>query len=142
MDRKKYLFNKKEKGIKWKKMQFPYLSCKEQSRGGGRNTIRAERSASLLWDHVSYVRSYAHKFSSTWLTKHELNKDNNNRYYKVDVEKPRRTQPYTHTQILSIVTMILNLLFLCVNTQEISKQKSQCLIRTESLFWCVHNRLY
>ena len=36
----------------------------------------------------SYVRIYTQKLSPTWLPKHELNKDGNNRHGKVDGERP------------------------------------------------------
>lgn len=36
-------------------------------------TVRARESGNLLWDCISYnVRSYTHKVSPTWLSKHEL----------------------------------------------------------------------
>lgn len=41
------------------------------------------------------VTSYTHKVSPTWLSKHELNKDNTDRHAKVYERQPIRPQPYT-----------------------------------------------
>lgn len=58
--------------------------------------VNENRSMLFIYMFIvpSNIKSYAHKISATVLSKHELNKDNN-QHGKVDLVKPMRPQPKT-----------------------------------------------